>query len=119
MDWATNTAMNAASTIVATAAAHPTATKVAVASAVAAVGTPVVITLGVGALGFTATGIAAKTTAAWFMSTYGGTVLAGSLCALGQSIGVVGLGTAATVATGAVGAAAVGGGTAAVLAATQ
>ena len=43
-------------------------------------------------LGFTSAGITAGSTAAGFMSSYGGLVTAGSACATMQSIGAVGLG---------------------------
>ena len=45
-------------------------------------------------LGFKAAGIAAGSTAAAFMSSYGGFVGAGSACAVLQSIGAAGFGAA-------------------------
>ena len=45
-------------------------------------------------VGFTAAGITAGSTAAAFMSSYGGSVAAGSACAVLQSIGAVGLSVA-------------------------
>lgn len=46
----------------------------------------------VGVVGFTSGGVAAGTTASWFMSTYSGFVGATSICAMAQSIGAAGLG---------------------------
>ncbi|KAF9988525.1 hypothetical protein BGZ65_000595 [Modicella reniformis] len=43
------------------------------------------------ALGFTAAGIVAGTPAAAFMASYGGVVTAGSLCAILQSFGALGV----------------------------
>ncbi|XP_060601288.1 interferon alpha-inducible protein 27-like protein 2B [Ruditapes philippinarum] len=45
-----------------------------------------------GALGFTSAGIAAGSTAASWMASYGGTVASGSLLATCQSIGAAGVG---------------------------
>jgi hypothetical protein len=45
----------------------------------------------VGALGFGPGGILAGTAAAGIMSSYGGFVTAGSLCAIAQSIGAIGI----------------------------
>ncbi|KAH7055021.1 hypothetical protein BKA57DRAFT_452785 [Linnemannia elongata] len=47
----------------------------------------------VGALGFGSGGILTGTTAASIMSSYSGFVTAGSLCAIAQSIGAVGIST--------------------------
>jgi len=56
-----------------------------------------------GALGFTTAGIAAGSIAAWMMSLYGGTVAAGSVVAVMQSIGVIGMGAVATAIVAAIG----------------
>lgn len=53
--------------------------------------TPFAIKAIVVALGFGAAGITAGSWAAGFMASYGGFVWAGSLCAILQSIGAVGL----------------------------
>jgi len=49
----------------------------------------------VAGLGFGASGIAAGSTAAWMMSTYGGYVATGSAVAVAQSIGAAGMGAVA------------------------
>lgn len=54
---------------------------------VVAVAVPLAIPAIVGFLGFGATGIAAGSTAAGIMASYGGAVTAGSACAIMQSIG--------------------------------
>ena len=62
--------------------------------AIAAIGAllgPLIGTAIIGALGFGAGGIGAGTAAAYFMSTYGGSVSMGSICALLQSAGAIGL----------------------------
>eukprot|EP00922_Rhytidocystis_sp_ex-Travisia-forbesii_P068496 GHVS01102015.1.p1 GENE.GHVS01102015.1~~GHVS01102015.1.p1 ORF type:complete len:193 (-),score=34.14 GHVS01102015.1:746-1324(-) len=90
-----------------------------VAGAVVGSMAPVIVTTAVNAVGFTASGIAAGSTAAGMMSSLaaasGGAVAAGTPVAILQSIGVIGLGagTAVAVAAGGaiVGAAAVGGAT--------
>jgi len=68
------------------------------------VAAPFVVTAGVAALGFTATGIAAGSAAATIMSSYGGAVGAGSMCAVLQSIGAAGLSAAGTAVASTVGA---------------
>ena len=73
----------------------------AAAGAAAAVfGLPFVVT----GLGYTATGIAGGSTAAWMMSLYGGTVPSGSVVAVLQSIGAAGMGSVGTAITAAFGA---------------
>lgn len=57
---------------------------------------PLVVTGVVGALGFGAGGIVGGTAASGIMASYGGTVAAGSACAVLQSIGAAGLGAAGT-----------------------
>jgi hypothetical protein len=53
--------------------------------------TPLFVVIGTPLLGFTSSGIYAKSLAAKFMTAYGGTVAKGSICATLQSIGVLGL----------------------------
>jgi Interferon-induced 6-16 family len=65
---------------------------------------PVIVTAAVGAVGFTAGGIAANSAASSLMASYGGAVGAGTACATLQSIGAAGLSTASTVALSATGA---------------
>jgi len=93
-----------ASKRVATEAMSGVATKlVAASSAVAgAVSGPALTTSGVQALGFQG-GILAGTPATAIMSLYGGSVPAGSCCAVLQSIGAVGLGVGGTVVAAGVG----------------
>lgn len=68
---------------------------------------PLIATAAIEAAGFTSAGIAAGSWGAGFMSSYGGAVPAGSLCATLQSAGAVGLSAGASaLASGAVGAAA-------------
>ena len=55
-------------------------------------------------LGYTATGIAGGSIAAWMMSLYGGAVTKGSVVAVLQSIGAAGMGSVATAITAAFGA---------------
>lgn len=76
------------------AVAHPHITKGVVALTAAAAG-PALVVGAATVAGFGAGGIVAGSAASWFMGTYGGTVAAGSLCAVAQSIGAAGLGTAA------------------------
>ncbi|XP_064599513.1 uncharacterized protein LOC135466043 isoform X1 [Liolophura sinensis] len=57
----------------------------------------------IAAAGFGSGGIGAGSFAAWFMSTYGGAVSAGSLCALLQSAGAAGLAASTTAGIGAAG----------------
>ncbi|CAG8739970.1 11050_t:CDS:2, partial [Ambispora leptoticha] len=57
---------------------------------------PPAVVLAVNAAGFTAEGIAAGSTGAALMSSYGGMVTSGSLCATLQSIGAAGTGLATT-----------------------
>lgn len=81
--------------------------KVAVGAAVGAGAAVLAAPVAVGYLGFTATGIAAKSAAAWAMSWFAGSTTAGGIIATLQSIGATGsvLGSGvATVATGTVGA---------------
>jgi len=54
----------------------------------------------VGALGFGEAGIAAGSVAAWMMSLHRGTVAAGSLVAILQSVGAAGLGIGGVIASG-------------------
>jgi hypothetical protein len=56
-----------------------------------AAATPVALMGAVGALGFTASGIAAGSWGAGLMASYGGAVASGSLCSVLQSIGAAGL----------------------------
>ncbi|KAL2628932.1 hypothetical protein R1flu_013618 [Riccia fluitans] len=63
---------------------------------VALLATPLAIPAVVSSLGFGPAGIAAGFLAASFMASYGGTVGAGSVCAILQSIGAVGTFTGAT-----------------------
>ncbi|KAF9406239.1 hypothetical protein BGZ76_006391, partial [Entomortierella beljakovae] len=72
--------------------------------ALGAVTLPISVPLIVASAGFGSGGIVAGTTAAWYMSTYGGVVASGSSLAVLQSIGAVGLGATANVATAGVGA---------------
>jgi Interferon-induced 6-16 family len=65
---------------------------------------PVIVTGAIGAVGFTAGGIAANSAASSLMASYGGAVGATSACATLQSIGAAGLSTASTVAMSATGA---------------
>ena len=74
-------------------------------AAAVAVAAPFVVTASVGALGFSATGITAGSTAAGMMSVSGGATVAGSACALLQSIGAAGLGWGGTAFVSTVGAA--------------
>jgi len=73
-------------------------------AAAAVVGFPLVIA----GLGFAPAGILGGNIAAWMMSLYGGTVLSGSIVAVLQSIGAVGMGSVATAIVGAIGATAGG-----------
>lgn len=68
------------------ACAHPTATAVVVGAAAAPLIPIVVLPI----LGFGTGGVGAGTAAAWWMSTYGGLIKAGSTISLLQSAGVVG-----------------------------
>ncbi|XP_008119651.1 interferon alpha-inducible protein 27-like protein 2A [Anolis carolinensis] len=81
---------------------HNIATKMAkliIGAAVGLGGATIGVPLALGALGFTAAGIAVGSVAAGMMSTTavasGGGVAAGSLVAIGQSVGVLGLSAAA------------------------
>ncbi|KAF8948200.1 hypothetical protein BGZ47_006000 [Haplosporangium gracile] len=62
----------------------------------------------VGTADFTTGGVVARSWAASFMATYGGSVAVGSACATLQSIGVVGLGAAGNVDSATVGGVAAG-----------
>ena len=62
---------------------------------------PFAVPAALGVVGFTSVGIAAGSYAASFMATYGGAVAAGSACAVAQSVGAAGIGTAATAASAA------------------
>lgn len=53
-----------------------------------------------GAIGFTKGGIVGGSAAASFMASYGGAVTSGSICAICQSVGAAGLGTATWVGAG-------------------
>ncbi|CAH0556945.1 unnamed protein product [Brassicogethes aeneus] len=78
-----------------------------VGAGVAIVAAPAIIST----VGFTATGIAAKSTAAWMMSCYGGATTAGGIVATLQTAGATGTILGSSVATticGSVGAAAGG-----------
>ncbi|KAJ8318541.1 hypothetical protein KUTeg_003632 [Tegillarca granosa] len=66
-----------------------------------AVVAPVTVPAALGVLGFTSAGIAAGSFTASFMASYGGAVASGSACAIAQSIGAAGIGTAATAASAA------------------
>ncbi|KAG0241369.1 hypothetical protein BGX31_001209 [Mortierella sp. GBA43] len=81
--------------------------------------TPLMVTSIVTALGFTAGGIVMGSPAAAIMAYYGGTVTAGSLCAILQSIGASGLSFMGTAIAGAIGGVATGGAAVAVVAATN
>nr|XP_008119652.1 PREDICTED: interferon alpha-inducible protein 27-like protein 2A isoform X2 [Anolis carolinensis] len=73
--------------------------KLIIGAAVGLGGATIGVPLALGALGFTAAGIAVGSVAAGMMSTTavasGGGVAAGSLVAIGQSVGVLGLSAAA------------------------
>ncbi|KAF9163800.1 hypothetical protein DFQ26_002133 [Actinomortierella ambigua] len=71
--------------------------------AVAGVAAVQVVVVGVGLLGFGPGGIVAGSAAASFMSTYGGAVTVGSLCATAQSIGAAGASTVAYGVAGGIG----------------
>ncbi|KAG0274351.1 hypothetical protein BGZ96_004371 [Linnemannia gamsii] len=58
----------------------------------------------IGALGFGPGGIVAGSAATGIMSSYGGSVAAGSLCAIGQSIGAIGVSASVYVTAGIAGA---------------
>lgn len=77
--------------------------------ATSAIVAPLAVTGIVGALGFQAGGIVAGSAAAGIMASSGGAVAAGSICAVLQSVGAVGLGVGGTIATSAVGVAGAGG----------
>ncbi|KAG0380332.1 hypothetical protein BGX24_008898 [Mortierella sp. AD032] len=62
-----------------------------------AIAAPVAVPLVVGAMGFGAGGIVAGSWAASIMASYGGAVASGSVCAVLQSVGVVGLSTSGTI----------------------
>ena len=64
---------------------------------------PLVVLATVPILGFGAGGVIAGTPAAWLMSTYGGVIGAGSICASFQSIGAAGLTYSGIVTTGVAG----------------
>ncbi|KAJ3161458.1 hypothetical protein HDU86_007240 [Geranomyces michiganensis] len=86
--------------------------KIGGAAAVGVVAAPAVVLGSIWALGFGAGiggGIAAGSWAAGFMASYGGAVTAGSACAVLQSVGAAGLGTAATAALSTAGLATAGG----------
>ncbi|KAI8591174.1 hypothetical protein BDZ88DRAFT_69582 [Geranomyces variabilis] len=86
--------------------------KISGAAAIGVVAAPAAVVGTIWALGFGAGiggGIAAGTWAAGFMASYGGAVTAGSACAILQSAGAAGLGTAATAALSAAGLATAGG----------
>eukprot|EP00985_Skeletonema_marinoi_P008700 scaffold3966_cov144-Skeletonema_marinoi.AAC.5 len=70
--------------------------RVGATAAAAAVLGPYAVVSAVGAMGFTAGGIAAGSTASWMMSLSGGSVAAGGLVATLQSIGAAGLGFTGT-----------------------
>ncbi|KAI9104669.1 hypothetical protein DFS34DRAFT_589790 [Phlyctochytrium arcticum] len=80
---------------------------------VGVVAAPVLATAAISAAGFGAAGIVAGTPAAALMSTYGGAVATGSLCATLQSAGAVGLSTTLTAAAAGVGGVVTGGAAAA------
>ncbi|KAK8809564.1 hypothetical protein WA158_000507 [Blastocystis sp. Blastoise] len=69
------------------------------------VGTAVALSAVPAALGFSATGITAGSTAAAIMASYGGSVTAGSMCAILQSAGVIGFGGPVLLGAGLIGAA--------------
>ncbi|KAG0000492.1 hypothetical protein BGZ65_004318 [Modicella reniformis] len=75
----------------------------ALALAGGAVAAPIAITGIIALVGFGAAGVAVGTPAAALMASYGGAVGAGSACAVLQSIGAAGLGTAGTAAAGTIG----------------
>lgn len=75
---------------------------------VGAIALPVAIPVVIGAAGFGAGGIVAGSWAASLMASYGGTVVAGSACAVLQSVGAAGVGVAGTTLAGVVGGAAAG-----------
>ncbi|ORZ04805.1 hypothetical protein BCR41DRAFT_389792 [Lobosporangium transversale] len=64
---------------------------------------PIVVVKAVGVLGFSTTGIISGSIAAYIMSIYGGTVTAGSVCAVMQSIGAGGLGIIGAIVSSAIG----------------
>lgn len=76
---------------------------IGLASAGAGIAAMVSAPLVIAAAGFGSGGIVAGSFAAWFMSTYGGAVSAGSLCALLQSAGAAGLAASTTAGIGAAG----------------
>lgn len=64
-----------------------------VAGALLALGVTAAMVAVVGALGFSSGGIVAGSATAGIMSSYGGSVAAGSFCAIAQSIGAIGFPT--------------------------
>ncbi|KAL2628934.1 hypothetical protein R1flu_013620 [Riccia fluitans] len=68
---------------------------------VALAASPVAVPAVVACLGFGAAGIAVGSWAAGFMASYGGSVAAGSICAILQSIGALGTFAGATAAAAA------------------
>ncbi|XP_028294055.1 interferon alpha-inducible protein 27-like protein 2 [Gouania willdenowi] len=84
----------------------------AAAAVIGGVAAPLAVPAVLGAVGFTSVGIAAGSYAAGWMSAAaianGGGVAAGSLVAIGQSVGMAGLSTGVTAALGGAGAAASG-----------
>ncbi|XP_069122071.1 uncharacterized protein [Argopecten irradians] len=80
----------------------PDAALAAGAGAAAVVAAPVVVPAALGAVGFSAAGTAAGSAGAALMSTYGGSIAAGSAVSVMQSVGAAGIGVAGKAVAGTV-----------------